>query len=454
MELALRLASALRWFWAGRGYLREGRDVLEELLSHSQAIAPPFRLKALSVLASILWVQSDAPRLAQIAEEALALALEQGDQLYMNRAMIMRGTVMMLDSRDYAAAQVCLEEALTKARTLGDRHNLVIGLLSLGRLALYQQDVPRVIVWLEEALIECRALGEKLVMSMILVGLAQAELSGGHAARARTLMKEALTIYQALGNTWGIALVLNLLGQLSFRNGEISQAEAFLTESARLASEVGDRRNVARSRLLLAGLSSLRGEFGAARKWYDEGLATALEVGYTSFIASGLKGLGCVAAAQGLSGWAAELWGAAEPLRESSSVSIPEALYKRMLTVVRSQLGESAFEEALARGRTMTPAQALASHQAFAPQDPQLAQAVPGLAPIAPARHPSAPAGLTTREMEVLSLVAKGLTDAQVAEQLVISTRTVNTHLTSIYGKIGVSSRSAATRYAVEHQIL
>jgi predicted ATPase len=326
MELALRLASALRWFWAGRGYLREGRDVLEELLAHSQAIAAPFRLKALSVLASILWVQSDAPRLAQIAEESLALALEQGDQLYMNRAMIMRGTVMMLDSRDYAAAQVCLEEALIKARTLGDRHNVVIGLLSLGRLALYQQDVPKVIVWLEEALIECRALGEKLVMSMILVGLAQAELSGGNAARARMLLKEALTIYQALGNTWGIALVLNLLGQLAFRNGEIRQAEAFLTESARLASEVGDRRNVARSRLLLGGLSALRGEFGVARKWYDEGLATALEVGYTSFIASGLKGLGCVAAAQGLSGWAAVLWGAAEPLRESSSISIPEAL--------------------------------------------------------------------------------------------------------------------------------
>ena len=104
MELALRLASALRWFWAGRGYLREGRDVLEELLAHAQAIAAPFRLKALSVLASILWVQSDAPRLAQITEQSLALALEQGDQLYMNRAMIMRGTVMMLDTRGYSSS--------------------------------------------------------------------------------------------------------------------------------------------------------------------------------------------------------------------------------------------------------------------------------------------------------------------------------------------------------------
>ena len=54
----------------------------------------------------------------------------------------------------------------------------------------------------------------------------------------------------------------------------------------------------------------------------------------------------------------------------------------------------------------------------------------------------------------MLRLAAQGLTDAQVAEQLVISPRTVNTHLKSIYGKIQVTSRSAATRYAIEHQLL
>ena len=61
---------------------------------------------------------------------------------------------------------------------------------------------------------------------------------------------------------------------------------------------------------------------------------------------------------------------------------------------------------------------------------------------------------LTAREVEVLRLVAQGLTDAQVAERLVISRRTVNWYLTTIYGKIGVSSRAAATRYAIEHQLV
>ncbi len=53
----------------------------------------------------------------------------------------------------------------------------------------------------------------------------------------------------------------------------------------------------------------------------------------------------------------------------------------------------------------------------------------------------------------MLRLVAQGLSDAQVAEKLVISPRTVNSHLTSIYNKLGVDSRAAATRFAVKHQL-
>lgn len=64
------------------------------------------------------------------------------------------------------------------------------------------------------------------------------------------------------------------------------------------------------------------------------------------------------------------------------------------------------------------------------------------------------PNGLTAREVEVLRLVAQGMTDGQVAEQLVISYRTVNTHLSAIYRKIGVSSKVAATRYAIEHHLI
>ena len=71
------------------------------------------------------------------------------------------------------------------------------------------------------------------------------------------------------------------------------------------------------------------------------------------------------------------------------------------------------------------------------------------------ATKPSAthPAGLTQREVEVLRLVAQGLTIAQIAEHLIISFHTANAHVRSIYNKLEVTSRSAATRYAIEHHL-
>jgi DNA-binding CsgD family transcriptional regulator len=61
--------------------------------------------------------------------------------------------------------------------------------------------------------------------------------------------------------------------------------------------------------------------------------------------------------------------------------------------------------------------------------------------------------GLTLREVEILKLVAAGMTNRQTAEQLGLSIRTVDAHLRSIYAKLGIKSRSAATRYAVEHNL-
>ena len=62
--------------------------------------------------------------------------------------------------------------------------------------------------------------------------------------------------------------------------------------------------------------------------------------------------------------------------------------------------------------------------------------------------------GLTPRELEVLRLLAQGLTSAQMAEGLVIGLVTVNSHVRSIYSKLGVTSRAAATRYALEHHLM
>ena len=98
----------------------------------------------------------------------------------------------------------------------------------------------------------------------------------------------------------------------------------------------------------------------------------------------------------------------------------------------------------------MTPEQALDT-----PEQPLIS---PGTSSVlqrpSAQQSPSYPAGLTAREVEVLRLLAQGWTDAEIAEHLVISPRTVNRHTTSLYSKLNVSSRAAATRYAHEHHLL
>jgi DNA-binding NarL/FixJ family response regulator len=75
-----------------------------------------------------------------------------------------------------------------------------------------------------------------------------------------------------------------------------------------------------------------------------------------------------------------------------------------------------------------------------------------------PAPEPAAPepylAGLSAREADVLRLVATGLTNAEVAEKLFLSSRTVDWHLSSIYRKLGLHSRTEASRFASEHGLL
>ena len=62
--------------------------------------------------------------------------------------------------------------------------------------------------------------------------------------------------------------------------------------------------------------------------------------------------------------------------------------------------------------------------------------------------------GLTRRELDVLQHLAQGLTNKEIAQRLVVSVVTVNSYLRNIYSKMGVTSRTAASRYALDHHLL
>jgi DNA-binding CsgD family transcriptional regulator len=123
-----------------------------------------------------------------------------------------------------------------------------------------------------------------------------------------------------------------------------------------------------------------------------------------------------------------------------------QAPYERALTLLatahlRSATGDNAAARALL-GEVRALCEPLGAQ-------PTLDRAAALLAQLSPA--PAFPAGLSAREVEVLRLVAQGLTNPQVAERLFLSPRTVEQHLRSVYGKLGVATRAAATHFAVSH---
>ena len=119
---------------------------------------------------------------------------------------------------------------------------------------------------------------------------------------------------------------------------------------------------------------------------------------------------------------------------------------------VTSSRGQSVRAAAAwSEGLTMSPEQAI--EYALSTEKPSATLPSSATGQKSPPSMPEHTAGLTSREVEVLGLVATGMTTAQIAEELFLSTRTVDTHLTSIYHKLGVTSRAAATRFALEHDL-
>jgi DNA-binding CsgD family transcriptional regulator len=186
---------------------------------------------------------------------------------------------------------------------------------------------------------------------------------------------------------------------------------------------------------------------------YEESLTQALRIDAKDVLHPSLEGLARVAAAQENMVWATRLWGAAERLRQSLNfplLPLYRTGYEQAVTAARYQLGAQMFEVAWAEGQSMTLEEVLVARE-----DGTKTRPIPTPSPTQfIQKFPISPLGLTPREVEVLRLVAQGLTDSQVATQLVISSRTVNWHLSSIYDKLGVSSRAGATRLAVEHGLV
>jgi DNA-binding CsgD family transcriptional regulator len=260
------------------------------------------------------------------------------------------------------------------------------------------------------------------------------------------LLEECLALFKELGEKEGIANSYVLAGRFALNQGDAATARTRLEESIMLYKEIGHRKALAESLAILARLLIAQGEKSVARAFYEESLTLARELNHLWLTASCLEGWAALVAEQGQFTWAAQLWGAAESLRITIGVPLPaveRADYERAVAAARAALRDGIFAARWAEGRSMAPEQAIAAQGKIV--------SPPATASTAPATNP---AGLTPREVEVLSLVALGMTNTQIAHKLIVSEKTVATHLTHIFNKTNSENRAAATAFAIRHGLV
>jgi len=445
-DMSLRLAGALGSFWWVHGHLSEGRNFLERALAAGESVGvSPAGAKALFTAANLAFVQSDYERAVALSEGSLAVCRELGDKRGIALSLYPLGNVAWTRG-NMAVARTMKEEALALFRELDDKGFVAWSLFSLALLDSSQGEYAKACTLFEESLTIQKELGNKQGIAHSLSQLAQTLfVSQGDQARINMLLEECLALSQEVGFKEGIAAYCYLSGQIALCQSDIVLAYTLAKKSVELYREIGHRHGTAESLAGLGKVVAAQGDYAGAQRLYEESLAISGELGEKWVIAVCLVELGEVVAAQRQLAWAAQLWGASEALRDVIGIPIPpikRADYERSVSAARAHLGEKPFAVAWAQGHSMTPEQALATKGQK-----------PTPAPRTPVVPPAYPAGLTVREVEVLRLVAAGLTDLQVAEKLILSPRTVHAHISSIYSKLGITSRSVATRYAIEHHL-
>jgi len=447
IELALRLGGALKMFWILHGHYSEGRTFLERALASGQGVMVSIQAKALMAATYLAINQSDIDRAETLCEESLALSRELSDTTGIENILSLQGSIAHIRG-NLVEAYSLTEEAVSLARKSGDKFMIASTMHDLAFVCLDRGEYARACAMYEECLVAFRELGDKVGIAASLYQMALGLFfSLSDQERVPLLLEESLEHWDSQG---GNALWSYLAGQVALQQGDAAQARSLLEESVTLYKKMEDRWHTARSLSGLARVEAVQSNYTAARTLYEESLALCREVGDKN-IASTLEGLADVVAVQGDPTWAARLWGAAESLRIAMGTLIPpvyQADYERSVAAARAQLGKEAFTIAWAEGRGMTPEHVLAEREPMSEPTPALT--APSSAAAAPPSH----AGLTVREIDVLRLLAQGLTSAQISERLVIGLVTVNSHVRSIYSKLGVTSRAAATRYAMEHHFL
>jgi predicted ATPase/DNA-binding CsgD family transcriptional regulator len=431
-ESALQMASGLSRFWFMRGYWNEGRRWMEEVIADCRLRIADWRQRSGTTEHRAL----DKAAQSEMLKHRFAVA-NRKLQIELYAQLLREAGSLIRYQGDFARARTLCEQSLALYRELGDSAGIVTALIQLCRLLSDQGDWAAARVKVEEALTLINTVNDPRAKADVHFIAGTNALVETDFANAQTRLTESLRWMRLLGDKAGIASALNGLSFVATELGDYATAQSLLDESFKLSQEVGDKRSGGRALFSQARLAYKQGHYAQARAHFE---AVWSLVHHTNDFNSvwTVEGLAMICAAQDMPQWAVRLFSLSEAMRESFHIpQIPlfQADSTETLASARSRLSAEAFAAAWAEGRKL-------------PLDDVLK--VPQ--PATPASK--LPEPLTTREFEVLQLLAQDLNAPQIAERLVVSPRTVHAHLRAIYDKLGVKSHESAVRVATERGLI
>jgi non-specific serine/threonine protein kinase len=317
-----------------------------------------------------------------------------------------------------------------------------LALTAAGWLASEQGDLARAEPLLDEGLSLARATGHRYMESPTLITLGLVAVRRAAFDRARACFEEALTILGPHGDATWRALALKNLGFVADKRGDRAQADALYERALAQFRAVGNTFGTAITLINMATAARHRGELSRATALYAEALALRWDHGDKVSVAGCLRGLALVAALARQHERAVRLFAAHEALRAAIGAGgSRSAADAAILAEAREALGPAAFERAWSAGRAL-------------PLPDAVDEALAGSVAAPPPAAATAEYGLTGREVDVLRLLASGRSNQEIADALFISRRTVTTHVTNLFAKLGVANRTEAVDLAHRHGLL
>jgi len=313
---------------------------------------------------------------------------------------------------------------------------LAEALIGCGHLAWLMADLPAARARLDRALEIARALADPRQESLALTELAVVALMQGDTSGAVRLAEEGAALAATIGTVGALTWPLYWRGMTLQAAGELETARRCFQESAATSRAHGTSIGLAAAMSKLALLAYRQGDLDAAGEYLAQALPLQLSIGQKRAIGQSLLVAAAVAANRGEDARAVQLAAATEAMRSAigSPLTDGDLVYFRpAMDAARARLGEPAHETARAEGLRLSLADA--ATLALAP-------------PRAAAR--TGPGPLSARELEVAELVARGLTNREIADALVISPHTAIRHVEHILNKLGLRSRTQVAAWVAK----